>query len=634
MTGLTKCACVLFLSLIRLAVSAAALRPDNVTPDDATETVQKAFDAGAAEVVLSRAGSPWNVGPLFLRSNTHLVLEPGVELVAKSNAFLNVRDRLLTVAHAENVTISGGAGSAVRMRREDYCKPPYAPSEWRHAVYVSDSTNVVVEGLLLTDSGGDGLCAGGKTKGLTVRDCDCNRNHRQGISICTGEDILIERCKLRNTRGTAPEAGIDFEPNQGSDCLVNCVMRDCEIENNRSKAIEINLTRLRKASRPVSLTFENCRTVGAASSCRVLCGGRADDFVGGFVRFVNCSFSSPRDRVFWFGKCPGTDFTVTFESCTVAGVPSGPNLAWFESGVLDEPPPDGIDFGKMTVKGPVDEPWSCYRNPGIAPAASHITGEMGFENLAGQPRTVTLDAAWAATNLPPVNGGRPLPARQVLPKKPLASWSGNEKPLVPVVFGGRALGIPILFHSPRAGEVRLSIRRVGPKKRAEKSYVMYWLGTDGRRHGKRTYPVAAEGSQEIVFAMPRSGYCLLETPWRGGQFVLEKSSVEPAFDVRGGALKLSPERGRTIELGFDRVPGAAMLLVAPVHPCDVEVFDAAGASVLAQTAAGRTLLALPEGSGRWRVRVTGKGAVPAAGFDLYGTTPLFYIPPSEGGVSR
>ena len=607
------------------------VRPVNECPEDATAVIQRALDSGAAEVVLSHEGSPWRVGPVFVRSNTHLVLEAGTELVAKSNAFQGVRERLLTVSQAENVTISGGVGSAIRMRREDYRKPPYTPSEWRHAIYVSNSTNVVVEGLDIVDSGGDGLCAGGKTKGLTVRDCDCNRNHRQGISICTAEDVLIERCRLRNTRGTAPQAGIDFEPNQDGDCIVNCVMRDCEIENNHGQAIEVNLTRLNGRSRPVSLTVENCRTVGGASSFRIRCGKRASDFVKGFVRFRNCSFKAPRDRVFWLGDCPGSDFTVSFDACMVTDVPKGPNLVWFESGVLDQPPPDGFDFGRMMVKDAVDEPWFFYRNPGVAPAATRFAGEFVFESLGGRPQTVTMDNAWAAANLPPVNGGKPLPARLSLPKNPTAHELDGDGSLAPIVFGGRALGIPVLFHVPQPGDVRFTVRRIGAKGALpKKSYALYWLDADGRRHGVKKIAVTGD-SQEIVYRMPRRGYCLFETPWRGGRFVLEKANAEPAFDVRRGALSFAPEKGRTMELGFDRTPGEALLFVdtPQANPCAVEVADAAGRFVLSQTVSGRTLLSLPEGTGRWCVRVTGKKSPPSVHLDLYGTTPLFYIPVSR-----
>ena len=619
--------CAVIANIGALRAGTVPLRPVNGNPEDATAVVQAALDAGG-DIVLSREGSPWTVGPLFVRSNTHLVLEPGVELVAKSNAFQDVWDRLVSVVQVENVTISGGAGSVFRMRREDYVKAPYAASEHRHAIGVYDSTNVVVEGLALVDSGGDGLCASGRTKGLTVRDCDSNRNHRQGISICTAEDVLIERCRLRNTRGTAPQAGIDFEPNDVVDCIANCVMRDCDIENNYGQAIEVNLTRLRGRSRPVSLTIENCRTVGGATSFRVRCGARASDFVKGFVRFRNCSFKAPRDRVFWLGDCPGADFTVSFDACTVADVPKGPNLVWFESGVLDQPPPDGFDFGRMTVKGSVDEPWFFYRNPGVAPAATHFAGEFVFESLGGCPRTVTMDNAWAAANLPPVNGGKPLPARLSLPKKPTAHEFDGDRALAPIVFGGRALGIPVLFYVPQPGDVRFTVRRIGAKGALpKKSYALYWLDADGRRHGVKKIAVTGD-SQEIVYRMPRRGYCLFETPWRGGRFVLEKANVEPAFDVRKGALSFAPEKDRTMELGFDRTSGEALLLVdtPQANPCAVEVVDAAGRSVLSQTVSGRTLLSLPEGTGRWRVRVTGKKSLPSAQLDLYGTTPLFYVP--------
>ena len=65
--------------------------------------------------------------------------------------------------------------------------------------------------LRIAESGGDGIYLGQGRNGETcrntvIRRCDCDRNHRQGVSVITANGLLIEDTKLRNTIGTAPKA--------------------------------------------------------------------------------------------------------------------------------------------------------------------------------------------------------------------------------------------------------------------------------------------------------------------------------------------------------------------------------------------------------------------------------------------
>ena len=80
-----------------------------------------------------------------------------------------------------------------------------------------------MEGLTIVESGGDGIGVTGKN--ITIRKCVCDRNHRQGISVFSVENLLIEDCVLSNTSGTAPQSGIDFEPDHPNEILKNVVMR-------------------------------------------------------------------------------------------------------------------------------------------------------------------------------------------------------------------------------------------------------------------------------------------------------------------------------------------------------------------------------------------------------------------------
>ena len=94
-----------------------------------------------------------------------------------------------------------------------------------------------VEDLRIEKTGGDGIYLGTApdkipNRNVLIRGVDCNANNRQGISVISAENLLIDSCQLRNTAGTAPQAGIDFEPNDPTDVLLNCVVRNCTASGN------------------------------------------------------------------------------------------------------------------------------------------------------------------------------------------------------------------------------------------------------------------------------------------------------------------------------------------------------------------------------------------------------------------
>jgi len=275
--------------------------------EDATETIQAAINSGAKKVIVPYVGKPWIVRPIQMRSDLELVFQPGVLVLAKQGEFQGGGDSLFRAADQSNITIRG-YGAVLRMRKKDYQNPPYKKAEWRMGLSFVGCQNVDVAGVRVESSGGDGIYIGssGKNrwcKNVIIRDCVCHNNHRQGISVISAENLLIENCVLSSTDGTPPEAGIDLEPDSPDERFVNCVIRNCVIEHNSGHAILVYLKPFTKESTPVSIRFENC-------VCRMgKPGMTADDFtdpkmtgwsgmaVGavrddgpqGLIEFVNCT---------------------------------------------------------------------------------------------------------------------------------------------------------------------------------------------------------------------------------------------------------------------------------------------------------------------------------------------------------
>ena len=266
---------------------------------DATDCLQKAINSGAKRVVVDRQAGPWIVRPIALRSNLELVLQEGVEILAKAGEFKSKGETLITAQNAENIVIRGeGEGATLRMRKKDYWNAPYEKSEWRHGLSLRSAAHVTVENLTIAETGGDGVYVGVATEGvpcrdITLRNVDCVANNRQGISVISVDGLLIEDCVLRDTVGTAPEAGIDFEPNHADEQISNVVMRRVLAINNRGDGIAFYLPQLKNlAKKELSFTFEDCKSIrNNRAGLSLTVGSGEDRLLNGAMLLRNCEFT-------------------------------------------------------------------------------------------------------------------------------------------------------------------------------------------------------------------------------------------------------------------------------------------------------------------------------------------------------
>ncbi len=231
--------------------------------EDATLYLQAAIDSPAKRVIVPNIGKPWIVRPIWLRSDLELIFEPGVEIWAHKGDYKWVDDCLFCVRDSHNITIRGDRGVVLKMNREDYLDPAqYASSEWRMGLSFLGCSDILVENLTVENSGGDGLYFGTSRQpycsNVVVRNVKSFNNHRQGLSIISGKNILVENCEFSNTAGLNPQAGVDLEPNNAAEVMQNIRFRNVIVRNNAGPGFVTYLTPLDQQSEPVSITFENC----------------------------------------------------------------------------------------------------------------------------------------------------------------------------------------------------------------------------------------------------------------------------------------------------------------------------------------------------------------------------------------
>lgn len=292
-------------------------------PVDATAALQAAINSGAHELIVENVGAPWITDKLTLASNQRILFEPGVVVQARRGAFHGGTDSLFSAAGKTNLAMIGPSAT-LHMWKQDYDDPAqYKRAEWRHVLSFKSCAGVHVEGLRLADSGGDGIYLGVSQKGVpcsdvVIKKVACVNNYRQGVSVISARNLLIEDCLFKDTAGTAPAAGVDFEPNEATEELVNCVMRNCVSENNEGSAYTFYLRPLRADSTPVSIRLENCQAVGCRRSVSFVTAND-DETAGvkGTMEFINCRFEGSEQAPITIGDKPVAGVRVSFVNCAV-----------------------------------------------------------------------------------------------------------------------------------------------------------------------------------------------------------------------------------------------------------------------------------------------------------------------------
>ena len=368
-------------------------------PADSTRALQAAIDSGARKLIVGNMGQPWVVDKIQLASDQEIVFEKGAVVQAKRGAFKGKGDSLFTAKLKQNVILTG-YGATLRMWRQDYDDPAqYEHAEWRHTLSICSCSNVKVRGLTLAESGGDGIYLGVAKKGVTnkdiiIRDVNCVDHYRQGISVISAENLLIEKCVLKNTAGTAPMAGIDFEPNAADERLVNCVMRDCVSENNKGDAYEFYLKQFTAESAPISIRIENCRSVGCRRAVGFTTGDEAGvTAVGGVMEFVNCRFEGSLGAGIAVNGKPAGGCRVVFENCEVRNcLADKPEQSPLQISSLPDGKGDvgGFEFKNCRVVDPVERLPLSYKDMSGDRELVDVTGRLSVE-CKGRTSVYKLD---------------------------------------------------------------------------------------------------------------------------------------------------------------------------------------------------------------------------------------------------
>ncbi len=291
--------------------------------DDATEAFKDALNSGNSFIVIDKQTTDWIIQPtkLYDLTNMTIVFEPGVKLRAKSGAFTSQNSILFNLVRPKNLVIIGNDAEFVMNKTE------YTDGEGRHAIAIKGGDGVILKGLTLRDSGGDGIYLAGSSttgsysKNIVIEDVVSTNNRRQGMSIISAQDVWVRNSEFTKSNGTSPEAGVDLEPNNAEERLVNINFSNCKFSNNNSSGFVVGPGKLNSSSIPISIRvidseFSN-NTVSPENSrairTEMLLGqGIHDDPVKGSVQFERITFRGSKYRIV-YGKTAADSYTVSFK---------------------------------------------------------------------------------------------------------------------------------------------------------------------------------------------------------------------------------------------------------------------------------------------------------------------------------
>jgi len=150
-----------------------------------------------------------------LRSLMHFKLDPSAKLVVKPNSADKYSVLLIYGIH--DVEVSGGQIVGDRDHHLGTI------GEGGHGIRVSGGQRLTIRDIRISKCWGDGICTGPKpatpyvyANDVVVANVICTENRRNALSIGSVINMKVYDSEFSNTKGTAPECGIDIEPAQSS----------------------------------------------------------------------------------------------------------------------------------------------------------------------------------------------------------------------------------------------------------------------------------------------------------------------------------------------------------------------------------------------------------------------------------
>jgi polygalacturonase len=204
---------------------------------DDTAAIQAAIDevGGTGGTVLVPKGTymvdAMGKNRLTLKSEMTLKLSNNATLKAIPND--SKKYSVLSISGVSNVTVTGGTLEGERDQHKG------EKGEWGMGIHIDeDASHIVINGVTARNMWGDGFYVQGASD---VKFCSviADGNRRQGMSIIAANGLLVLNSTFKNTQGTRPSAGIDFEPDDADQKVTDVRIERSQFLDNAGPAFSL-----------------------------------------------------------------------------------------------------------------------------------------------------------------------------------------------------------------------------------------------------------------------------------------------------------------------------------------------------------------------------------------------------------
>lgn len=228
---------------INTFVPAEEYLPKNYVTDgssDYTEYIQQAIDENL-KIKLPNFPIKINENGLLLKSNTELFFDKKSKLILLPND--KTHYGMLTLKKVKNIIVYN---PHLEGDRDEHLSKE---GQWGMGIRIHDSQHIKVYNSNIYNMWGDGIYITSysntnKSNDILIKYGLINNVRRNGISIISGQNIIIDSIQIANTNGHKPASGIDIEPNTKNDVLKNINIKNVFTYNNELDGITMGLNNL------------------------------------------------------------------------------------------------------------------------------------------------------------------------------------------------------------------------------------------------------------------------------------------------------------------------------------------------------------------------------------------------------
>lgn len=221
---------------------------------DYTTYVQEMIDKNSV-VVLPNFPILINDGGIRIKSNRKIVFQEKSKLILKPSAKSNYD--LLKIINAENIEIINPNLEGDRYTHLS------TKGEWGMGIKIQGGKNINIIGGEINTFYGDGIYITRSKQSLSdnikIKNVSFSQNRRNGISVISGLNVVIENCNFYNTNGTKPMAAIDIEPNSKDDIVNNIVIKRI-LSRNNGVGIQLGFSRYPESLQLINIEIDGLKS--------------------------------------------------------------------------------------------------------------------------------------------------------------------------------------------------------------------------------------------------------------------------------------------------------------------------------------------------------------------------------------